>query len=213
MISFIICANNKWGDFATPFINSIYNWHSVWSGIEVVLVDNGSPIPYPGEQPYWTLRLEADENYNYTKALNVGAGATIGDWLVFCNDDILCTGPFVDDIISLPKNFLYGNEIRQKNKAWGLEFQYIYGWMMIMHRSLWDAVGPFDEFYKHAGFDDLDWSWRAQQEGYSLHQLELPFIHLSNLPGEIHRRHTVPGYEQNMARSKAYFLEKINAAS
>lgn len=204
MISMIIVANSKWGDYASPFINSIYEHDKA----EIILVDNGSPVPYDTKKQHWTIRLDPDENYNYMKALNTGARAATGDWLVFCNDDIVCTGPFYDQINSLSRNFLYGNEIRQKDRAWGLEFKYIYGWMLIMHRTLWDAVGPFDEYYLHAGFDDLDYSWRAQQAGYGLWKLEFPFVHLADLPEGRHRRKTVSQYEQNMSHSKAHFLEK-----
>ena len=206
MISLIIVAQNKWQDYATPFIGSIYR-HAGWE-VEVVLVDNGSPDPYQKEQFSEVIRLDPDENYNYMKALNAGARAASGDWLVFCNDDILCTGPFSDQINSLPKDFLYGNEIRQKSRAWGLEFQYIYGWMLIMHRTLWEDVGPYDEYYLHAGFDDLDFSWRSQRAGYALRKLELPFTHLADLPGGIHRRYKVSQYTNNMSRSKAHFLKK-----
>lgn len=206
-VSFIICANNKWGDFATPFINSILSQEN--KVVDIVLVDNGSPEPYAAGSGHQLLRLDPQENYNYMKALNAGAERAAGNWLIFCNDDILCYGEFAETIESFRPDALYGLEIRQKDREWGLEFQYIYGWFFIIPRAAWEAVGTFDEYYLHAGFDDLDYSWRAQQKGFALRKVELPFVHLADLPGGKHRRATVADFHKNMARSKAHFLQKV----
>lgn len=208
MISFIICANSKWQDYATGFVNSLLLYEE---GVEIVLVDNGSPKPYPPSPDYHLIRLNPGEQYNYMAALNAGAEVARGDWLAFCNDDIVCTGPFSSQIHSLDWRNLYGMEIRCKDASWGLDFCYIYGWIILVHRKVWEAVGPFDEYYLHAGFDDLDYSWRCQQVGFGIEQARLPFVHLADISGNSHRRMSVPGYRDSMTRSKAHFLEKVHA--
>ncbi|HOJ01295.1 MAG TPA: glycosyltransferase [Anaerolineaceae bacterium] len=208
MISLIIVANNKWGDFATPYIESVLRYEP---NTEIILVDNGSPEPYPSSCDYHLIRIDPTEHYNYMAALNAGARAAHGDWLMFSNDDVLCKGAFAKTIESQSFSWLYGMEVREKPAKWGAgkDFCYVYGWLLIMHRAVWEIVGEFDEYYLHAGFDDLDYSWRCQEKGVPLKILDLPFVHLADQPGNFHRRMTVEGYKENMKRSKAHFLEKV----
>lgn len=207
MISLIIVANNAWGDYADDYIESVIRNES---STEIILVDNGSPSPYPESDLYKLVRLESEENYNYMKALNLGAKEADGDWLMFSNDDVLCNGAFSNKIHGLSKNCLYGMEIRRKLAKWGTgkDFLYIYGWLMIMHKSVFKKVGKFDEYYLHAGFDDIDYSWRAQSKGIELRKIDLPFIHLADQPDGFHRRTAVDNYTENMLRSKKHFLKK-----
>lgn len=205
MISFVICANSNWIDHASKAIASILYYEPA---TDCVLVDNGSDIPYLSSEFYKLVRRAKTEHYGYTAALNEGAGQAVGDWLFFCNDDILCTGQFAEMVHSLSPKKVYGAELRHKSKDWGLEFDYLYGWFLLMHRSLFEKVGPFEEYYLHAGFDDLDYCWRAQQAGYKLEVLKLPFLHLADHPGFVHRRMEVPGFQENMRRNKEFFLAK-----
>jgi hypothetical protein len=209
MISLIVVANSKWGDYAFPYIESVKRYEPK---TEIILVDNGSPQPYPMNRDYRLFRNEPDGHYNYMQALNIGGRAATGDWLMFSNDDIKCTGMFADTIKQLPYNGLYGMEIREKPARWGAgkKFCYIYGWLIIMHKAVWEIVGEFDEYYLHAGFDDLDYSWRAQEKGIPIKTVPLPFIHLADQPDHFHRRMTVDGYKENMERSKSHFLKKAN---
>lgn len=208
MISFIIVANSNWGDYATPYIESLLRNEP---NIEIILVDNGSDKPYPSNHDYKLVRLDPAGHYNYMAALNAGAKLATGDWLVFSNDDVECRGAFTNTINSQKYSGLYGMEIRQKPARWGAgrEFCYIYGWLIIMHRAVWEIVGEFDEYYLHAGFDDIDYSWRCQEKGIPVKVLDLPFVHLADQPNNFHRRMTVEGYKENMERSKAHFLKKV----
>lgn len=208
MISLIIVANNTWGDYATPYIESVLRHEP---STEIILVDNGSPAPYSISDRYKLVRLDPEENYNYMRALNAGAKLATGDWMIFSNDDVECHGAFADVIQKQSCNGLYGMEIRSKPARWGAghEFCYIYGWLIIMHRTIWEIVGEFDEYYLHAGFDDLDYSWRCQEKGIPVKVLDLPFVHLADQPDNFHRRMTVDGYKENMERSKAHFIKKV----
>ncbi len=207
MISLIIVANSDWGDYATPYIESVVRYEP---NTEIILVDNGSKEPYQSGD-YKLIRVDQSVHYNYMKALNIGAKEATGDWLMFSNDDVLCKGTFADTIQAQPYKGMYGMEIRKKPAKWGAgrEFCYIYGWLMIMHRAVFEIVGKFDEYYLHAGFDDIDYSWRCQEIGIPVKALDLPFIHLADEPDNFHRRTTVEGYKDNMVRSKEYFLKKV----
>ncbi len=207
MISFIICANSNWGDYAIPFINSI---RGQGRKCEIILVDNGSNKPYQKDDKYTLIRIDPKGHYNYMAALNAGARFATGEWLMFCNDDVLCTGDF-NWLEGLNQVGVYGAKLRHKDKVkFGADVDYIYGWMLLMHRRIWMAVGKFDEYYQHAGFDDLDYCWRAKQIGTkSVEVKPWPFVHLADQPNNFHRRMTVDGYKENMERSKAHFIEKV----
>ncbi len=189
-VSVIFPYTKAFGDFATPYTESIHKYEP---DVEVIAVNT-----------------EAEADYQYTKALNQGAQRATGDWLLFSNDDILCQGPFVKQVMALSERRIYGMELRRKTKqGWGANVEYLYGWILLMHRSLHREVGPFEEYYLHAGFDDIDYCWRAKQAGFGLAVANLPFIHLADQVGGQHRRYTVPGYKDQMARSKEFFLSKV----
>lgn len=193
MISVIFPYTLKFGDFVSGYIGSLRRYER---DIDVVSVFTGNKA-----------------NYNYTAALNAGAKQARGEWLLFSNDDVLCRGEFASFVEGLGHNNIYGMELRRKNKVeWGADVEYLYGWILLMHRSLFDAVGWHDEGYVMAGFDDIDYCWRAQQLGYGLQVVDLPFVHLADRPGGTHRRYTVDGYKEQMALSKARFLAKVAAA-
>ncbi|MBX3004569.1 MAG: hypothetical protein KF821_01930 [Anaerolineales bacterium] len=193
-LSVIFPYTKAYGDFATPYTESI---HKHEPAVQVVGVNT-----------------EGEPDYRYTQALNQGARQAAGDWLMFTNDDILCQGEFVELVSGLDPNNIYGMELRHKTKEeWGADVEYLYGWILLMHRQLYDGVGPFEEQYLHAGFDDIDYCWRAKQAGFGLEVIDLPFVHLADQPGGEHRRYTVPGYREQMARSKRFFLAKVNLAA
>lgn len=190
-LSVVFPYTKAYGDFATAYAESIHRWEPT---VQVV-----------------SINTETEADYRYTRALNAGAKQAVGDWLLFSNDDILCTGKFLRQVEQFERGSIYGMELRQKTKAgWGADVEYLYGWILLMHRELFEDVGPFEEFYLHAGFDDIDYCWRAQQLGYGLVVAPLPFVHLADQPGGKHRRYEVPGYREQMARSKRFFIGKTN---
>lgn len=191
-LSVVFPYTKAYGDFASPYTESLHK--------------------HEPEAQVVAVNTEAEADYRYTQALNQGAKRATGDWLLFSNDDVLCTGPFLHLLQRLSHKKIYGMELRRKTQAaWGADVTYLYGWILLMHRSLHEVVGPFEEHYLHAGFDDIDYCWRAQQAGFGLEVAELPFIHLADQPGGKHRRYTVPGYKEQMARSKEFFLAKVAA--
>lgn len=208
-ISLMMVANNRWGDYAGRYMASVIANEPSWEDTELVLVDSGSEPAYPESELYKLIRIEHPGHYNYMQCLNTGLRAMTGDWLILGNDDVECTAPYTELITSLDPNGFYGKNVRKKDLTWGAGrvITYVYGWIMVMHRSVFEKVGFFDEYYLHAGFDDIDYSWRAEQLGIPIVEVpELPFVHL-----DTHRRNKVHGFKMSMIRSKEHFVGKVKA--
>jgi GT2 family glycosyltransferase len=216
MISVIIVASFKWGDYVSPLIGSILNQET---DTEIIVV-NTSPADCTLRPLYdcKVLRLPETEagGYLYCKALNMGAAEAQGDWLLFSNDDVLCYGKFRSIIEGLMPFGMYGKTVRHKKPAWGVEVTYLHGWNMIIPVSVYDAIGPFDENFDQAGVDDIEYGWRAERLGFHVLPADVPFLHLADYGDHekiVHRRETVPGYWNAMKRNKDYFLRKVSDAN
>jgi GT2 family glycosyltransferase len=192
------------GDYTTPFLRSIRRREPKHNDIEIIIIDNGSRNPYPLGSDYKPIRF--NDPVCWAKMLNTGVEASCGDWLMLLNDDVLCQGEFVDLIESIDKNSVVGPQMRHKNPSWGagVQINYLYAWLLAMQRDVFDKIGGFDEWYKLAGVDDIDFCWRAEQKGFALSAVDLPFIHL-----EPHRREKWDGYVEQMKKSKEYFIRKV----
>jgi len=201
MISVIIPAWTDKGDYLTPYINSIRTHEPK---VEILVIDNASKKPVSPSKDYRLFRREIP--MGYASALNYGADNSRGDWLIFSNDDCLCTGSFKKLIHSLDKLTLYGAEIRHKKPAWGADITitYVYGWIQIMHRTVFELVGRFDEYLTGFGLEDINYGWRAGEHDMPIEAISLPFKHL-----ETHRRCETETFTDEMNEAKKYFIEKV----
>jgi GT2 family glycosyltransferase len=143
--------------------------------------------------------------------LNTGANAAPDGWLMLFNDDVLCYGAFAETVGGFDKNTLYGPNILKKPAFWvGKPIQYLYGWMIIVQKTAFLDVGGFDENYIAAGVDDIDFCWTAQNKGYRIKSVKLPFTHIADQPDFDHRRKKWDDkYEQNMEKNRQRFAEKV----
>jgi len=123
------------------------------------------------------------------------------------NDDVLAIDNFSQMVNSLDKNGIYGITSRVKKPEWGcgIEIRYLHGWIQIMHRETYNAIGPFDENLKYFGLDDIDYGWRAGKIGVPITTAYFPFVHV-----DAHRRLNMAGFTEQMQVSKQYFIEKVN---
>ncbi len=201
MISIIIPAWTDNGDYLTPYIDSIRTHEPK---VEILVIDNASKKPVSPSKDYRLFRRE--ESMSYAAALNYGADNSRGEWLIFSNDDCLCIGSFKKLIHSLDKLTLYGAEIRRKKPAWGADVtvDYVYGWLQVMHRIVYELVGKFDERLTGFGLEDIDYGWRASEYDLPVKAIDLPFKHL-----ETHRRCETKTFTDEMADAKKYFIEKV----
>jgi len=205
MLSIIITVYTDFGDYATPLIESIREHEP---DVEIIAVDNASTVPFP-EGDYTLIRL--DKKHTWSHMLNVGARAAANDWLMMLNDDVMCDGKFLDIVDGFDKNALYGNVIHKKPPEWvGKEITYLYAWLLLMQKDIYNEVGGFDEGYIASGVDDIDFCWTAQQFGHPLKLAGLPFRHVTDEPGFVRRRKKWDAnYKANMEHNRLRFEKKV----
>jgi len=157
----VVVGVGGWDDYTRPCIESLKKHHPQ---AELILVDNGSQPAYPH------ARVRFDRTVGYAEAMNAGLRAAKGAWLMPMNNDVICTGT-----ISLPKHELavYGAELNSNTQIG----TYIEGWVFLFHRSVWEALGPFDENFRVVTYEDVDYSYRARQSDLPLAKIDLPLRH------------------------------------
>jgi hypothetical protein len=179
LISLIITAYRtpKLPDYASEFVTEVRHHEP---DIEIILVDCNSRPPYPQSKDYRLVNV--DLPYNIGRMTNTGIRDAKGDWLMIANDDVTCWGVFSDRVHGLDKAALWCKEIAEKS-IHEQRVPTVYGWLVIMHRTLYDELGAFDETNPISGLD-VDYSLRALKAGYPVGTVNVPFRHLHH-----HRRY------------------------
>jgi GT2 family glycosyltransferase len=78
------------------------------------------------------------------------------------------------------------------------------GWCVCIPRRVWDAVGGWDENFRMASWEDVDFAYMTREAGYHVtHMPELPFTHLDQ-----RQRHAMPTFWQDDLHNFRYFSEK-----
>jgi len=136
-------------------------------------MDNESEPAYPdltdpNITTIHTLRL------SYSKSLNLGARGE-WDWILSLSNDVLCCGPFIDQLKALPP--WVGIAGKDVNRI--IHYTYVGGWLMAIPRHAWDMLGPFDEDFVISAWEDLDYTWRVMEAGLKAQLMsDFPFHHL-----------------------------------
>jgi GT2 family glycosyltransferase len=168
----------------------------VYSGSwEVILVDNRGSDGAVERAAAWTNRLpglrrvNAPDRAGVSHARNVGVGAATGDFVAICDaDDIvdrhwlegLADAARTGDVVgglNLPFWVVPGDA---PTKARHVEdpfkfLPYASGCNFGAWRTVVDQLGGWCEDYV-AGADDVEFSWRAQLAGYSLHLTDAAIV-------------------------------------
>lgn len=129
---------------------------------EVITIDNGSkfPIHVGDAETNWTV------NRGIAPAFNEGIRLAKGDFLCFLNSDCmvepdwdryLCVAAEAKSAIAMP--FTNG----EKSDGIGIT-----GWCFVVQREVAAKIGPFDETFVPAQYEDTDWFHRALQKGIPL---------------------------------------------
>jgi GT2 family glycosyltransferase len=196
MFTLVIVGINKWKKYTKPLLQSLDPYDKK---IEVVLIDNASNPAYPES----TYRFE--KLVSYAEANNMGATFGSADVLVFINNDTLCTGnPLF--LAELPPGIIYGEDVRMKEDFLDtrVDFPYVFGWITIIDRELFEYMGGFDSNILPGGADDVEFSFRAFTMGIPLKEIDVPFIHYGS-----HDRKKVRKFFQNNQMNKEYMRNKI----
>lgn len=122
------------------------------------------------------------------------------DYFIPMNADVSCRAPFLENVATVPQTMLCGATINERD---GLSW--IDGWIYIIPRQVWNTVGEFDENFKIACFEDADYTWRAEAEGFDISKVNLPFVHYRASP-----RMRVKDFWKIRKQNQAYLAEKWN---
>lgn len=199
MITVCIVGVDYWEKYTRPAIESIQKHEP---DVSIIVIDSGSDPPYP-DLPF----VMRTKRTGYAEALNIALLRALGwekftSWLLFLNNDVLCTGPFVEQIMRLSNDRLYGIETNSHAQMG----EWLNGAVLLVSTHIFGEIGGFDEKYEGAGFEDADYSRRVLDIEMKLETLPyLPFTHLHAMT----RLEVSEDYEALKERNRQYYLEKF----
>lgn len=160
--------------------------------LEIIIVDDGSAESYfvPDDVPI-SVRViygpHKNRPLNPCTPINVGAASASGDYIALSNPEILHVNPVLPALLDEcvrggPMTYAMAACWDPEKKVWHchstrkrsaandagafLPPDVDYHFMSMMHRSLWDMTGGFDEDYRDgAGYDDPDFALRLVRCG------------------------------------------------
>lgn len=155
-------------------------------GVEIVIVDNGSPIKPPKNEAYYAHKVIVnEENLGVTKAWNQGIRMSVGEYIVLLNNDVQVFDGWLTDMkkaidedgydlvmahpmYSMTEPFARAPEARKvRVKLIGSDKKYsdFRDFSCVMFkRSLIDEIGLFDEaFFSYCS--DSDFIRRIEETG------------------------------------------------
>ena len=174
MISFIITGFRNGGkDYALPLISAIRRYEP---DVEIILVDCNSVPPYEPAPEYRLVKVP--QPFNLPLMYNTAVKEATHDWLMILNDDVECYGSFTLKLQGLDKYKLYTNRRARKIiDPHHIPVWVVHGWLIYLHRDLYERMGPFDETFAKTGVD-LEYSIRAKDMKVNIVPLYLPLKHV-----------------------------------
>lgn len=173
-------------------LEAICKWTSL--PFELIIIDNAST---DGTADF--LResdasvIVNDTNHGCAVAWNQGINASHGNYVVIMNNDVVVTPGWLEALIDFMEKNGHGivsPSVREGEmnydlinysksftnicqRAWRPE---IWACCMLMRRSLFDAVGLFDEQF-FVGYEDTDFIWRCKQAGFTIGMTGSALVH------------------------------------
>lgn len=186
----IIIATHNSIEHTVKCVNSIFENSK---DFELIVVDNGSTDGTKGYLEALKDRIKVisnPENSTFSKANNQGLRMAEGEWIVFLNNDTVVCKDWLERInahffnVPLKHIGIVGpvtsnsngrqvvgiqdpEEWHAQNKGRWSHAGRLFGWCMMMRRSLLDEIGGFDERFINS-HEDNDLCLRAQLAGYKL---------------------------------------------
>jgi len=168
--------------------------------LEIIVINDASPgdRDYEGNIAWWqkqvdnphTIRYHANkENLGFGESMNLGAKHANGDLLVFFSNDVIISGDFVTQIVTLmdkDNRILLGGQIIDYPAGWNefvidnaynIYITYCNGWLLSCTKSAWEESGGFDPIYGKFDYEDVDISTRFSEMGYNLCSLDSLYLH------------------------------------
>ena len=204
--SVIITGLDKWERFTKPCIDSIVETNISMS---VVVVDNGSAVPYEKHRPCFTL-VRNPERGSLSEGLNMGwIEAGKQDWYIFTNNDVLFHQPIYDRLHALSPDNLYGFMLYDKV----FTRPYLSGWCLFVSWKLISAVGLFDEKFAPMWFEDADYSFRAVDKGFGLVELRREEWGIEHLGRGAERKDLINKYIGKRTNNRKHLEKKHGVTS
>jgi len=215
--SVVIPTYNNCEKYLKPCIDSIIKYTEM-TDIELVISANGCTdntkayLQYlktaiPNMQWWWN-----DEPLGFAKATNVGIKAAKTDKIVLLNNDTL--------LLYQPKNQWltrlddYHADISSvltlhskiTNQKFGVFF------CTMIDRKVFDTIGLLDESFETGGCEDIDFCFRADQNGFSLVDVgfkgDFPIYHVAE--GTVHDNSLVQDWKQKFYKNELKLAKKYN---
>lgn len=173
--SIIVPTYNHLEDCLKPCLDSLV-MHTNLEDVEVLVVANGcidGTADYIDSLGHPFKLIWIDEGLGFTKATNIGIKEAVGDYIVLLNNDTILldsypkntwiemlVGPFLKDPqvgITGPLE-LFDNYAGQKVMIF---------FCVMIKREMFDLVGLLDESYSPGGGEDIDFSVKVKELGYT----------------------------------------------
>lgn len=169
-VSLITVAYRK-PDLLRNYVSGIRKYEDL-SDIEMILVD---VAPEQESEIVCDSYISLD-HANYSQAVNAGLKAANGDYIIWGNEDLRLSGPFIDKLLKPVRENprTIAGPRRRVDYGW----PFIIGWLLGMHKVALEEIGYLDEQFPGT-FEDTDYGARAFKVGYEIEQVELPVQHIS----------------------------------
>lgn len=169
-ISLIIPVYNMDSNLTTLTNKCVKSAHKTAPGIEIIVVDDGSPIKYKSDL---AKVIPLKDNRGYSYAVNAGLEASDGDILIVGNNDLFFRENWLDKLLAVldegfdvatcwvgdqkdSPEFKIDNAIKEGG---------LIGSIFAMTNDVYEDIGGFDTRFR-GYFSDRDFQERAEQQGY-----------------------------------------------
>lgn len=191
-VSIIIPTYNRF-DLLKTCLDSVERYTDL-SDKEIVVVSNGCKdetvkhikVKQDSSLPY--KLLEFPRPIGFPKAVNIGALASSGEYIIILNNDAFITGSSWIDLLFKP--FLIDPSVAATGpiKMADVEIQikiefpfwYIVFFCVLIKRSIYEELNGLDEFFTPGRGEDTDFCIRALKKGYKLIKVPDEKIKLSD---------------------------------
>ena len=215
--SVVIPTYNHCEKYLKPCIDSIIKYTEM-TDIELVISANGCTdntkayLQYlktaiPNMQWWWN-----DEPLGFAKATNVGIKAAKTDKIILLNNDTLLLEQPKNQWLTRLDDFhadissVLTLHSKITNQKFGVFF------CTMIDRKVFDTIGLLDESFETGGCEDIDFCFRADQNGFSLVDVgfkgDFPIYHVAE--GTVHDNSLVQDWKQKFYKNELKLAKKYN---